>query len=90
MSIRNQEGQYMIEEDQYSKIRKAVYNQRFITWMKNEYLTIDSEKTENETTELYDELQKVLDGKPSIPAIVVLCEATCKIYKDINDDTIKM
>ncbi len=79
-----------MEDDLYSKTRKVVYNQRFITWMKNEYLTIDSGKTENETTELYDELQKVLDGKPSIPAIVALCEATCKIYKDINDDTIKM
>jgi hypothetical protein len=80
----------MDEKEQYAMIRKAVYNQRFIIWMEHQFLDIDSEKIENETTELYNELQKILEGKPLIPAIVALCEVTCKTYKGIVGDKVKM
>lgn len=79
----------MEEKDQYAMIRKAVYNQRFLTWMEHKFLDIDSETIENETTDLYNGLQKMLEGKPLVPAIVALCEVTCKTYEGIIDNKVK-
>jgi hypothetical protein len=76
----------MDEEEQYTLIRKAVFTPTFLKWMEKAFKDIDSEQLENETTDLYNELNNTLEGKPLIPAIVALSEATCTIYKNIVRD----